>query len=319
LPGQTDLRDNSIAPEHEPENSIFAGLGESQYSPFRFSAFGSSLDLEERRPPEETIEDDTQSAKDAFYQSQQQGFRRSEAAGYSRFGAPVADDYDPTDALASTVVQPNLMMVQAQATQDSRHTSPSTLPELAATIDGEEENEQDNDRADNTAENAGGNIGRKRKKRGPKPCPRVITPLERYLCVPDPTRPNASRLEPINASSPQTVERIEAALQKLFRYKESKKPHIITNPANHRTYVDQNKCLAHHILFHNSSKIKNDNGWDTKQACSKCAAAPDRPCVKLEWHPDDPNGLRNAILVFYPRPEGSRPHDATWTDAEFYL
>jgi hypothetical protein len=163
--------------------------------------------------------------------------------------------------------------------------------------------------------------GGRRKKRGPVALPKVITPLHKYLYVPGNTLVEGGRLEPIGSLEPQKAQDLDTALEGLWHHnpKLFNKACTVTSPKNHRTYVVQQKCLAHYIIWNNSDKNKDMTKWEKKHACSACTSSICRPCVKLEWHPDDPAGDENAILVFYPLPEPSRPPGITWRDVKFYI
>jgi len=283
-----------------------------------YSTIGTLVDeyeYEYEYPPifrgeQEEVDNDTQSVKDAFYEYQQQCFRRND----SKFSKSRGTENDLSDTDDATTRE---------------ETNEATLPDLTASA--QNTVSANNGRRRSTrkppaskptdVDNSHKGPVAKRKKRGPVPVPKSITPLESYLYVPDDTDPTIRRLEPLKSLGPQEAQTLLSALESLWGHNEKyfKKACTMTNPSNHGTYVAQKKCLAHHIVWNNSEKKGDASRWAIPFACSSCTNSPCRPCVKLEWRPEDPSGTQNAILVFYPRPESSRPSDATWRDAGFYL
>jgi hypothetical protein len=304
--------------EHEPATPAFANFGEShgskEYSPFEHIAYGwnaleFSDDPEDNGPAEE--EDDTQSMKDRFYQCQQECYKQSEAARQAALDVSNIEQEESGNVLPGAVHMGS-PHTDTQAANDGKR---RTRKRRSPTPPGDQEP------AASTSVSRHAKREVKRRKPGPKPRPRVITHLERYLYLPGTSTRETGRLEPITALEPGNVQRLEAALDELWHYKDktANKACTITNPANHRTYVTQRKCLARHIVYHNGGNSTDTGKWDRKLACSTCTSSPGRPCVKLEWRPEDPEGLEPAILVIYPRPESSRPDSATWRDVEYYL
>ncbi|KAI4655058.1 uncharacterized protein J4E79_008123 [Alternaria viburni] len=159
----------------------------------------------------------------------------------------------------------------------------------------------------------------KKRKRGPVPKEKKITQLDKFLYVAKHAHDTQGELKPLRDGPRELVMSLNTALDTVFNYNTAyfNKACTITDPSNHRTYVESERCVAHHLISHGKSgKTKATSEEKEVHACNSCSSAR-RPCVKLEWRDTDP--YSDAILVFYPRSDDDRPEGATWDGESFWL
>ena len=92
----------------------------------------------------------------------------------------------------------------------------------------------------------------------------------------------------------------------------------MTDRSNQETYVNSNKCMSHRITWNGKGiKMGSREEEECGIACNACNNV-GRPCVKLQWHPDEEANTSDAILVYYPWSVAARGEGTTWQNKEFW-
>jgi hypothetical protein len=151
--------------------------------------------------------------------------------------------------------------------------------------------------------------GRK-PKRGARRQDRAITQYDRYVALLDPVD-SRQTIEPIGTLPVMISNALNVSLDNLFR-NHPKEACRVTNPSNHKTYVESGTCLSQHII--SKKGPKSAEVAHIGFGCKTCGNN-NRACVQLKRDLDSDE----VVLVFYQRHEDHMPIGATRTDVAFWL